>query len=309
MINQLWVEKYRPKTTDGYVFRDDTQKQQVLSWVEKKNIPHILFSGPAGTGKTTLAKAILNEMEVDWGDVLFINASVTNGVDEIRNRITNFCTTMPFGEFKYVILDESDHLSMQAQAALRGVMEQYSNTCRFILTCNYPNKIIPAIHSRCQGFHIGTLDKTEFTARVAEILIGEEIQFDIETLDTFVRANYPDMRKTIGAVQQNSQNGTLVSPQSDDNQNSQDYRTMMVEMFRNGNIKEARNLIVKQVTPEEYDGIYSFMYKNLDLWGDDYETQCQALLIIRNGLVNDTLVADREINLSACLVELELLKS
>lgn len=309
MTNKLWVEKHRPDTLEGYVFRDEEQKKQALSWIEKKNIPHVLFSGPAGTGKTTLAKAILNEVDVDWGDVMFINASVTNGVDEVRTRITDFCTTMPFGEFKYVILDEADHLSFQSQAALRGVMEQYSNTCRFLLTCNYPNKIIPALHSRCHGFHIGKLNKTEFTARVAEILIAENVQFDIDTLDIVVRSSYPDMRKAIGTVQQNVKNNTLVLPNPDDNNDSSDYRTMMIQMFKSGDIKEARNLIIQQIAPEEYEEVYRFMYENLDFWGDDYHQQCQALLIIRNGLVNDTLVADREINLSACLVELELLRN
>jgi replication factor C small subunit len=306
-INKLWVEKYRPTTLEGYVFRDKKQKHQVQEWIDSKSIPHIIMHGPAGTGKTTLSKVLLNEIDTDWGDVLFINASVTNGVDDIRNNITNFCTTMPFGEFKYVILDEADYLSKNAQAALRGVMEKYSNTARFILTCNYPHKIIPAVHSRSQSLAFEKLDMTEFTARVAEILIAENVTFDIESLDTFVRASYPDMRKAIGSVQQCSQSGTLLVPTVDDAISTTDYKTVMVEMFRNGKTREARELIIKQISPEEYDDMYRFMYQNLDLWGDDYDTQSKALMYIRNAVVNDTVTIHRDINLAACLVELEYL--
>lgn len=305
-MRELWVEKYRPSKIENYVFRDDRQKSQVESWLKTEAIPHLLFSGAAGTGKTTLAKLLLHELEVDWGDVLFINASVENGVDEIRNRINDFATTMPFGNYKYVLMDEADYLSPNAQAALRGVMERYSNSCRFLLTCNYPHKIIPAIHSRCQGFHIDKLDRTEFTARVAQILLEENVTFDIETLDAYVIAAYPDMRKCIGMTQQNSQDGVLSIPRTEEAGTS-DYKVQMIALFRDGKIKEARSLICKQADPEEYDSIYRFLYENIELWGDDYDKQSRAIITIRNGLVNDSLVADREINLSATLIELELL--
>lgn len=207
-----------------------------------------------------------------------------------------------------ILTHNCDYLSPNAQAALRGVMVDYSSTCRFILTCNYPNKIIPALHSRCQGYHIQKLDQTEFTARIAEVLLAEEVQFDIETLDLYVRAAYPDMRKAINMAQQNSTTGTLVPPGKDQN-SSQDFRVNLIALFREGRVQDARKLITQQATPEEYDTIYRFLYENLDLWGEDYDRQCQALLVIRNGLVNDSLVADREINLSACLVELEMLRA
>ena len=172
-MNNLWVEKYRPNTLDGYVFRDSNQRQQIESWVKEKTIPHLLFSGNAGIGKTTLAKILLNLLEVNDLDVLEVNASRVNSVDDVRNKITNFVQMIPFGDFKVVLLDEADYLSHNAQAALRGVMEEYHTTSRFILTCNYPNKVIPALHSRCQGFHIEKVDVTEFTARVATILVEE----------------------------------------------------------------------------------------------------------------------------------------
>lgn len=305
-MKELWVEKYRPTTVADYVFRDEAQKRQVQSWLDSKAIPHLLFSGAAGTGKTTLAKVLLHELDVDWGDVLIINGSTENGVDEIRIRITNFATTIPFGDFKYVLLDEADYLTPNAQAALRGVMERYSNSCRFLLTCNYPHKIIPALHSRCQGFHIEKLDKTEFTARVAEILLNEGVEFELETLDLYIDAEYPDMRKCIGLCQQNSQDGKLHKPHVED-LGTADYKIKMIALFREGKIKEARTLICKSAVVEDYENIYRFMYENLNYWGADTETQSKAILIIRNALVNHVSIADPEINLSACLCELEML--
>lgn len=305
-MKELWVEKWRPKKIQDYVFKDDDQKAQVQSWINSGAISHLIFSGSPGTGKSTLAKLLLHELNVDWGDVLFINASVENGIDEIRNKITNFCSTMPFGEYKYVFMDEADGLSPASQGALRGVMETYSNTCRFLLTCNYPHKIIPAIHSRCQGFHIERLDKTEFTARVAQILITENVQFELDVLDTFVSATYPDLRKCIGLAQQNSQTGVLKSPSKEES-GSSDFKVEMIALFKAGKIKEARSLICKSASIEDYDSIFRFLYENTNLWGDTYDKQARAIIIIRNGLVNDTLVADREINMSAVLVELELL--
>jgi replication factor C small subunit len=187
-MKELWVEKYRPNTVDGYVFRDNHQKEQVQSWIQQKSIPHLLFSGAAGIGKTTLAKVLFNELDLNPLDVLEINASRTNSVEDVRDKIVNFVQMIPFGDFKVVLLDEADYLSPNAQAALRGVMEEYHTTSRFILTCNYPNRIIPALHSRCQGFHIERVDITEFTARVATILVEENVEFDLDTLDTFVKA-------------------------------------------------------------------------------------------------------------------------
>lgn len=306
-MKQLWTEQYRPKTISEYVFRDPQQKQQVESWLKSNAIPHLLFSGGPGTGKTTLAKVLLNELKVDDGDVLFINASSQRGIDHMRDQINNFATLMPYGEFRYVLLDEADYLTPVAQAALRGVMERYSNSCRFLLTCNYPYKIIDAIHSRCQGFHIEKLDKVEFTARIAEILITEGVELDLETLDLYVAAEYPDMRKCIGLCQQNAQDGTLKKPHIED-LGSSDYKVQMIALFREGKIDAARKLICKQASVEEYEAIYRHMYENLQYWGEDIELQKRAVLVIRNALINHVSIADAEINLSACCVELEMLR-
>ena len=301
-MKELWVEKYRPKTVSEYVFRDNHQRKQVESWIKDKTIPHLLFSGNAGIGKTTLAKVLFNELEVNDLDVLEINASRTNSVDDIRNTIINFVQMIPFGAFKIVLLDEADYLSPNAQAALRGVMEEYHTTSRFILTCNYPNRIIPALHSRCQGFHIERIDQTEFTARVAEILITEGVQPDLDTLDTYVKATYPDLRKCINMVQMNSVDGVLQKPQEGDTGEA-DYKIEMVELFKAGKINQARKLVCSQVRPDEVEDIYKWMYDNITLFGDE-KKQDDAILIIKQGLVDHTLVADPEINLAATMIRL-----
>ena len=301
-MKELWVEKYRPNTLNGYVFRDAHQKEQIESWIKQGSIPHLLFSGNAGIGKTTLAKILLNELEVNDLDVLEINASRTNSVEDVRDKIVNFVQMIPFGNFKVVLLDEADYLSPNAQAALRGVMEEYHTTARFILTCNYPNRIIPAIHSRCQGFHIERTDITEFTARVATILVSEEVDFDLDTLDTFVKATYPDLRKCINTVQMNSLDGKLHTPEKGDT-GEQDYRLEMVTLFKKGKISEARKLVCSQARPEEMEEIFRWLYDNIQIFGDD-EKQEKAILVIKQGLVDHTLVSDPEINLASTLVRL-----
>jgi replication factor C small subunit len=307
MSKSLWVEKYRPKTVDGYVFRDETQRRQINSWIKEKSIPHLLLSGSPGIGKTTLAKILIEAIGIESYDVLEINASRTNSVDDVRDKITNFVSMIPFGPFKVVLLDEADYLSPNAQAALRGVMEEYHETARFILTCNLPNKIMPAIHSRCQTFHVEKVDQTEFTARVATILIEENVEFELDTLDTFVKTAYPDLRKCINLVQQNVQEGKLVSPnQSDAGQT--DWKIAMVQLFKTGQITQARKLLCGAVRPEEMEDIYRWMYDNLDLFGKDDDSKDTALLIIKQGLVDHALIADPEINLAATLVKLARLQ-
>lgn len=304
-MKDLWTEKYRPSSIETYVFRDDRQKQQVAGWVAEGALPHLLFSGAPGTGKTTLAKVLLNELDVNDMDILEINASNENNVDTIRNKITNFSSTMPFGDLKYVLLDEADYITPNGQAALRGVMEMYHTSCRFILTCNYPQRIIPALHSRCQGFHIEKLDVNEFTARIATIGIDEGVQLDLETLDTYVQATYPDLRKCINLVQQNVVDGVLQKPQSGDS-GTADWMLQVIELFKAGQYKPARELIVSQARPEEYEDVYKFMYRNLDLWGETEAQQDQAVVLIRDGMVKSVSCADPEINLSATLIELQL---
>ena len=182
-------------------------------------------------------------------------------------------------------------------------MEMYHETARFILTCNYANKIIPAIHSRCQGFNIDRVDITEFTARIATILVQENIEFDLDTLDSFVKATYPDLRKCINSCQLNSGSGRLTLSDGHDS-SSQDYLLTVVDLFKKGQIRRARQTLCQSVRTDEIESVYRWMYDNLDLWGNNEFDQDQAIIKIRNALVNHSLVADPEINLSACLIEL-----
>jgi len=302
-MKELWTEKYRPDTLDGYVFKDDNQRTQIESWVKDGSIPHLLFSGAPGVGKTTLAKILINLLEIDNYDVLEINASRENSVDTIRDKITGFVQTMPFGKFKIVLLDEADYISPNGQAALRGVMETYHASARFILTCNYPSRVIPALHSRCQGFHIERIDLTEFTARIATVLVEEHVEFDLDTLDSYVRATYPDLRKCLNTCQMHSTTGTLTLNANNDS-SSQDWKLAAVDLFKSGKTREARALMCSSVRAEEMEDMFRWMYDNLGLWSSDTHKQDQAIIIIRQGLVNVPMVSDQEINLSATLVEL-----
>ena len=303
-MKELWVEKYRPNTVDGYVFVDDAQREQVQQWIRDGSIPHLMLSGSAGTGKTTLAKLLINELGVDEYDVMYANGSKEARKVEWVDKLISFCQTMPFGKFKVVLIDEADYMNPNSvQPALRNLMEDYSGSVRFILTCNFPNKIIAPLHSRCQGFHITKTDHTEFTARVATVLVTEGVEFDLDVLDTYVKATYPDLRKCLNLTQMNSQTGTLIPP-SESDKSVRDWKLDCVDLFKRGKVREARTLLCQSSSPEEAEEVFRWMYDNLDLWGDTVERQDQAIVIIRNGLVNNNAVADVEINLSATLIEL-----
>ena len=304
-MKQLWYKKYRPKTLDGFVFVDDHIKRKIEEWVHEKAFPHMLLAGPPGTGKTTLAYILVNECDFEDVDVKYIAASVSKGIDTIRDEIITFVERSSFGEMgRVVILDEVDETTPAFMTALRNLIGEMYDSCRFILTANYPHKIITPLKSRLHTITFNTLDKDSFVARVYEILTKEHVQCDADTLLEYVERYYPDMRRTINALENNTVKGVLKAESKDATEDDPDWMKEAIVYFEQGMIKEARNKIVSNITDSLYDEFYTMLYKNLNWFSSTDDGQDAALLVIRKAYVDDTVVANREIVLSSCLVQL-----
>lgn len=305
--HKLWVEKYRPQSLGEYTFHDDSQRKTVEQFVEDRTIPHLLFSGVQGTGKTALALVLIKELDVETTDVLTINASDENSVDVMRDKIKSFVSTFAMGDFKIVHLEEADYITPNGQAVLRRMMEEYADSARFILTCNYENKIIPAVKSRCQHFRFKKHNVDEVTETVAKILLQEKTKFDLDLLDKYVRSGYPDIRKIINLLQQNSHGGTLMPLTSDGEAN--DYKFELLDLIERDDWFQARKLTCGQVAAEEWEDVFRFLYENIDK-APKFATQSkweEAIVTIADHLHRHALVADPEINASAMFIRLSQL--
>lgn len=308
MPKKLWVEKYRPNTLDGFLFQNKSHEDTFRNYIEEKSIPHLLLKGHRGTGKTTLAFILKNELEIPDVDFKIINASDDNSVDVVRNSVKGFAQTMPMGDFKIVFLDEADYLTHNAQAALRGMIEEFSDTVRFILTCNKPHKIIPELKSRCQEFMFNEFDKKGMAVHAYGILKKEGVKLhenNVDILTDYIEDSYPDMRKLLMNLEGNVREGILY----DAFEASDKDKTLvaMVEQLNKGKWLEVREGIVQNVENDEWEEIYRFFYDNLDqIEGFDGNTKnwMKGILIIAEHLRFHGQVADPEINFSAFMIKL-----
>ena len=305
---ELWYLKYRPQTLNTYVWRDPEMRKTVEEWIEQRSLPHCLFSGPPGTGKTSLALLLIKLLGIPSEDVLWVPASRERKIDDLQDKVINFIQAWTFNStgLKYILLDEADKLSPHAQGLLRTEMETYASGCRFILTCNFPRHIIEPIHSRLQEIKFSTLDKTNFTMQAADVLDLEQVSFEPETLMTYVEGTYPDLRKCIGTLQHNSRGGKLRLPK-DAIEDTKDYVLGMVDLFKNGHYRDGRKLLIDRANAEEYPDIFRILYQNLSLFGDTEDQQTKALLAIRDASRDHPIVADQEINMAALLAELAMI--
>ena len=297
--HSLWVEKYRPSSLENYIGNDHL-KSKVSVYLESGDIPHLLLFGRAGTGKTTLAKLLINNIECDY---LYINASDENSVDVVREKVKNFASTLGFKDMKVIILDECDYITPNAQAALRNLMETFSKNCRFVLTCNYVERIIDPIQSRCQSFQIIPPDRKQVAQHLANILNNENVQYDIKDIATIVNGGYPDVRRVINGAQRQVVNGNLVIDENTITQN--DYKTKVLEIMKTQDKKSSfqniRQLIAdSKVT--DFSDLFRLMFDTIDDWGQGHIAEC--ILILSKYQQSDAIVVDKEINIMAMFVEL-----
>ena len=297
--HSLWVEKYRPNTLQTYIGNDHL-KSKVSVYLESGDVPHLLLFGRAGTGKTTLAKLIVNNIDCDY---LYINASDENSVDVVREKVKNFASTLGFKDMKVIILDECDYITPNAQAALRNLMETFSKNCRFILTCNYVERIIDPIQSRCQAFQIIPPDRKEVAQHLANILDNENVNYDIKNIATIVNGGYPDIRRVINGAQRQVVNNELVIDENTITQN--DYKLQVLDILKTQDKKNSlQNIrqLLEDSKVSDFSDLFRLLFDTIDDWATGHIAEC--ILILSKYQQSDAVVVDKEINIMAMFVEI-----
>ena len=298
--NSLWVEQYRPTTLENYVGNDHL-KDKVKGYIESGDVPHLLLYGRAGTGKTTLAKLITKSVDCDY---MIINASDENNVDMVRNKVKGFASTVGFKPLKIVILDEFDYMSQNAQAILRNLMETFSKHCRFILTCNYVEKVIEPIQSRCQTFQIVPPTKKDVAIQISKILKSENIKFEPKDLVPIIDAGYPDIRKIINTCQLNSLKGKLQV----DVQNllENDYKMKVLEILKSKDDKRNKYMNIRQAILDskatDFSDLYTLLYDKVDEYAG--ENTANVILVLGDGVAKSAVAIDKEIIAAATLIQI-----
>ena len=298
--NSLWVERYRPRTLEEYVGNDHL-KEKVGDYLKNGEVPHLLFFGKAGTGKTTLAKLIVNSINCDY---IIINASDENNVDTVRNKVKNFASTIGFKDSKIVILDEFDYMTPNAQAILRNLMETFSKHCRFILTCNYVEKVISPIRSRTQEFQIVPPTKKDVAIQISQILSKENIRFEPKDLVPIIDAGYPDIRKIINTCQLNSSKGVL---KLDTNSvTDSDIKSKIIEILKSNDAKPNKWKTIRQAIADarvqDFSEMYSYLYEKVDEYGGGNTSN--VILILSESQHKDALVVDKEITFMSSIIQI-----
>ena len=296
MSHSLWVEKYRPTDLSTYVGNEHL-KEKVKVYLESEDVPHLLLFGKAGTGKTTLAKIVVNNIDCDY---MYINASDENKVDDVRNKIKTFASSVGFKSLKVIILDECDYLTPNAQAALRNLMETFSKHCRFILTCNYVERIIDPIQSRCQSYKVIPPSKKEVAQQMVKILNEESVKYKLDDVAMIVNAGYPDIRRVINSAQRQIVDGKLKIDTSSVIQNN--YKLQLLEMLSNGNkLNDVRQLIADN-SISDYSELFRLLYDEVDNYGKGKQAEC--IMNIAEAQYQDVHVVDKEINFMSLIIRL-----
>jgi len=298
--NSLWVEKYRPRKLDEYVGNEHL-KQKVSDYLQSGDVPHLLFFGKAGTGKTTLAKLIVNSISCDY---IIINASDENNVDTVRNKVKGFASTIGFKDMKVIILDEFDYMTPNAQAILRNLMETFSKHCRFILTCNYVEKVIDPIQSRCQTFQIVPPTKKDVAVQISQILGKEGVSFEPKDLVPIIDSSYPDIRKIINTCQLNSSKGKLKLDTT--SVIDSDIKSKVVEILKGNDAKPNKWKNIRQAIADsrvqDFTEFYTYLYEKVDEYGSGNTSN--IILILSESQHKDALVVDKEITFMSCIIQI-----